>query len=54
MKVSEIIQETTSGGIAGVVMPMGQTLYRNPSIYDNPGQYETYKPKKKPKEKLND
>jgi len=47
MKINEILTEFTSGGVATVIMPLGQTQYRNPSIYDNVGSYEEPKKKKK-------
>jgi hypothetical protein len=34
MRISEIINETTSGGIAAVIQPLGAVIKRpNPSIY---------------------
>ena len=34
MKINEIINETTSGGIAAVIRPLGAVIKRpNPSIY---------------------
>lgn len=34
MKIREIVEETTSGGIAVVTQPLGQMIKRdNPSIY---------------------
>ena len=34
MKINEIINETTSGGIAAVIQPLGTVIKRpNPSIY---------------------
>ena len=45
MRAKEFINETTSaGGIATVAGGMGQTLYRNPSIYNT-------QPKKNKKKK---
>jgi hypothetical protein len=47
MKIIEICNEcTTSGSVAAIATPLGQTLYRNPSIYDNVGSYEEPKKKK--------
>ena len=51
MKIEEIIECTSAGSVAAVSMPMGQTLYRNPSIYDNVGSYEEPIKKKKKKAK---
>lgn len=34
MRISEILNETTSGGIAAVIQPLGAVIKRpNPSIY---------------------
>jgi hypothetical protein len=34
MRINEIINETTSGGIAAVIQPLGAVIKRpNPSIY---------------------
>lgn len=52
MKINEIIAECTSAGsIAAVNAPLGQTLFRNPSIYDEPGSYVDPNKKKKKKAK---
>jgi len=51
MRAKEFITEFTSGSVATVVGGIGQTLYRNPSIYDNVGSYEEPKKKKKAKYK---
>jgi len=49
MRSKEFITEFTAGSVATVATPLGQTIYRNPSIYDNVGSYE--EPKKKKKQK---
>jgi len=51
MRAKEFITEFTSGSVATVVGGLGQTLYRNPSIYDNVGSYEEPNKKKKKKAK---
>lgn len=50
MKIKEIM-ETTAGGIATVATPLGEPLYRNPSIY---GQQKPVASKKKKKETKKD
>lgn len=46
MRITDIISETSAGGIAGVAMPMGNPIRRtNPSIF--PDGRKKKKPKKK-------
>jgi hypothetical protein len=51
MKISDIVSETSAGGIAGVAMPLGNPIKRtNPSVFPDGRKKKKTKNKKVTKE----